>query len=399
MRPCGPCRIHADLRPVDLYSKKQRWKQVLILLALCIGVGSLLYTNDLVKDLAERERNKAELWAKGTSYLADSPDDADLSFVFEVIRDNTSIPIILTDGDTNIISVRNFDEKKSDDPVYRLKQFRRIKGRNEPIVIELYGGGRNLIHYDNSELYYRLKYYPYVSLGIVSLFILVAYIAFSVSRRAEQDQVWVGMAKETAHQLGTPLSSLIAWIEYLRMKDVDAATLDDMALDVKRLETITERFSKIGSKPELEPQPIAKVLEESLDYMRTRSSKKVTYTLDNRLESDATVPMNVPLFAWVIENLCRNSIDAMEGAGSITITAQRDGSRVLIDVADTGKGIPKGMSETVFQPGYTSKKRGWGLGLSLTRRIVEQYHGGRISVLHSEQGVGTTFRIVLNLSR
>jgi signal transduction histidine kinase len=382
---------------MDLYSKKQRWKQVLILLALAIGIGSLWYTNNLVEELAEQERSKVELWARGTSYLANSPEDADLSFVFEVIRDNTSIPIILTDGDDNIISVRNFDERLSEDSVYLGKQLRLFKERNEPIVIELYGGGRNLIYFDNSELFYRLKYYPYVSLGIVSLFILVAYIAFSVSRKAEQDQVWVGMAKETAHQLGTPLSSLIAWIEYLRMKDVDSATLDDMAKDVQRLETITERFSKIGSTPELVPHSIAAVLEESLDYMRSRSSKKVKYVLENKVEDNVQVPINTPLFAWVIENLCRNAMDAMEGAGSITVRLSREMDKVLIDVEDTGKGIPSGKFETVFQPGYTSKKRGWGLGLSLTRRIVEHYHGGRIWVLRSELGQGTTFRITLNL--
>lgn len=382
---------------MDLYSKKQRWKQVLILLALAIGIGSLWYTNNLVEELAEQERSKVELWARGTSYLANSPEDADLSFVFEVIRDNTSIPIILTDGDDNIISVRNFDERLSEDSVYLGEQLRLFKERNEPIVIELYGGGRNLIYFDNSELFYRLKYYPYVSLGIVSLFILVAYIAFSVSRKAEQDQVWVGMAKETAHQLGTPLSSLIAWIEYLRMKNVDAATLDDMAKDVKRLETITERFSKIGSTPELVPHSIAAVLEESLDYMRSRSSKKVKYVLENKVEDNVKVPINTPLFAWVIENLCRNAMDAMEGAGIITVRLSREMDKVLIDVEDTGKGIPSGKFETVFQPGYTSKKRGWGLGLSLTRRIVEHYHGGRIWVLRSELGQGTTFRITLNL--
>lgn len=381
---------------MDLYSKKQRWKLALMLLAIGIGIGSLLYTNSLVESLADRERAKVELWAKGTTFLANSTDmDADLSFIFEVIKDNTSIPIILTDDDDNIISMRNFDEDRMDDPVYRAEQFERIRGLNEPIVIDLYGGSHNYIHYDNSILFYRLKYYPYVSLGIISVFILLAYLAFSISRRAEQDQVWVGMAKETAHQLGTPLSSLIAWIEYLRMKEVDSATLDDMARDVRRLETITERFSKIGSKPELEPQPIAAVLEESLDYMRTRSSKKVTYSLDNRLEQDITVPMNVPLFAWVIENLCRNAIDAMEGAGSIAVVIHKEGEKVLIDVTDTGKGIAAGKFETVFQPGYTSKKRGWGLGLSLTRRIVQQYHGGRIWVLRSESGKGTTFRISL----
>ena len=381
---------------MDLYSKKQRWKLVLIGIAMCIGIGSLLYTNNLVTSLAEQERQKVELWAKGTTFLANSTDaNTDLSFVFEVIKDNTTIPIILTDQHDTIISIRNFDEEKSLDSAYRIAQLKEIKGRNAPIVIELYGGTSNLIYYDNSVLYYRLKYYPYVSLGIISVFILVAYFAFSISRRAEQDQVWVGMAKETAHQLGTPLSSLIAWIEYLKLKEVDAATLDDMAKDVKRLETITERFSKIGSVPELEPNDIAHVLEESLDYMRTRSSKKVQFTLMNRLEIPTQVPMNVPLFAWVIENLCRNAIDAMEGHGSIEVTLHEEAEKVLIDVRDTGKGIAKGKFETVFQPGYTSKKRGWGLGLSLTRRIVEQYHKGRITVLQSEMGKGTTFRIVL----
>ncbi len=386
----------SHLRSMDLYSKKQRWKLVLIGIAMCIGIGSLLYTNNLVTSLAEQERQKVELWAKGTTFLANSTDaNTDLSFVFEVIKDNTTIPIILTDQHDTIISIRNFDEEKSLDSAYRSAQLKEIKGRNAPIVIELYGGSSNRIYYDNSVLYYRLKYYPYVSLGMISIFILVAYFAFSISRRAEQDQVWVGMAKETAHQLGTPLSSLIAWIEYLRLKDVDSATLDDMAKDVKRLETITERFSKIGSVPELEPNDIAHVLEESLDYMRTRSSKKVQFTLVNRLESVAQVPINVPLFAWVIENLCRNAIDAMEGHGSIEVTLHEDAEKMLIDVRDTGKGISKGKFETVFQPGYTSKKRGWGLGLSLTRRIVEQYHKGRITVLQSEMGKGTTFRIVL----
>lgn len=396
--------VHAHLKrdirvlcKVDLYSKKQRWKQVLVALALLIAAGSLLYTNNLAEELAERERANVEIWAKGTSYLASSPDDADLSFVFEVIRDNTRIPIILTDGEDNIISVRNFDESQSEDPKYRIAQLSRIKGLNEPIVIDLYGGGKNLIYYDHSDLLYSLKYYPYVSLGIVSLFILVAYIAFSVSRKAEQDQVWVGMAKETAHQLGTPLSSLIAWIEYLRLKDVDPATLDDMSKDVKRLETITERFSKIGSTPELEPHSVAAVLEESLDYMRSRSSKKVKYVLENRIPQDVRVPINVPLFAWVIENLCRNAMDAMEGAGKITVTCDMDNDKAIIDVSDTGKGIPQAKFETVFRPGYTSKKRGWGLGLSLTRRIVQQYHGGRIWVLRSELGRGTTFRIALGI--
>lgn len=370
---------------------------MLVLVALVIGVGSLFYTNQLVGRLAIQERHKVELWAKGTKFLANSADqNSDLSFVFEVVKSNTTIPLVLTDGEENIISLRNFDEARINDPDFQKQQFEKIKGRNEPIEIELFGGTKNFIFYDNSDLYYQLKYYPYVSLGIISIFILVAYFAFSFARKAEQDQVWVGMAKETAHQLGTPLSSLIAWIEYLRTKDVDPSILDDMKKDVSRLETITERFSKIGSVPELHPENMSSVLHDSLDYMQTRSSKKVKFTLQTEGAETVNVPLNVPLFAWVIENLCRNAIDAMEGSGAIDVTLTDGASQVTIDVSDTGKGIPRSKFETVFQPGYTSKKRGWGLGLSLTKRIIEQYHNGKIIVKSSEVGKGTTFRITLN---
>ena len=368
-----------------------------MIIALVIGVGSLMYTNQLVSKLAVEERNRVELWANGTKFLASSADqNTDLSFVFEVVKSNSTIPLVLTDEEQNIISIRNFDEERSNDLDYQKEQLQKIIGHNEPIEIELYGGTKNYIHYDNSDLYYQLKYYPYVSLGIISIFILVAYFAFSFARRAEQDQVWVGMAKETAHQLGTPLSSLIAWIEYLKLKNVDEATLADMKKDVSRLETITERFSKIGSVPELKPENIASVLEESVDYMRSRSSKKVRFTLHNNGSSALHIPMNIPLFAWVVENLCRNAIDAMGGTGAIDVVLTEEDSQVVIDVSDTGKGIPRTKFETVFQPGYTSKKRGWGLGLSLTKRIVEQYHQGKIIVKSSEVGKGTTFRITLN---
>jgi two-component sensor histidine kinase len=370
---------------------------VLVAIAMIIGISSLMYTNQLAGRLAVEERNRVELWANGTEFLATSTDqNADLSFVFEVVKSNSTIPLILTDEQMRVISIRNFDEEKSLDTIYQQKQLANILGKNKPIEIELYGGTRNYIYYDNSNLYYQLKYYPYLSLGIISIFILVAYFAFSFARKAEQDQVWVGMAKETAHQLGTPLSSLIAWIEYLKLKNVDPATLEDMKKDVSRLETITERFSKIGSVPELIPEDIVSVLEESIDYMQTRSSKKVKFSFQTNDISGLIIPLNVPLFAWVIENLCRNAIDAMEGAGSIDIELTDAGSAVTIDVSDTGKGIPRSKFETVFQPGYTSKKRGWGLGLSLTKRIVEQYHGGKIIVLHSELGKGTTFRISMN---
>jgi two-component sensor histidine kinase len=370
---------------------------LLVIIAMIIGIGSLVYTNQLVGRLAIEERNHVELWANGTKFLATSADqNADLSFVFEVVKSNSTIPLILTDGEQHIISIRNFDEEESTDSVYKQEQLANIKGRNAPIEIELYGGTKNYIYYDNSDLYYQLKYYPYVSLGIISIFILVAYFAFSFARKAEQDQVWVGMAKETAHQLGTPLSSLIAWIEYLKLKEVDQAILNDMKKDVSRLETITERFSKIGSVPELVPEDIVSVLEESIDYMRTRSSKKVQFSFETNGIEGLQIPINIPLFAWVIENLCRNAIDAMEGTGAIDIELADAGNAVTIDVSDTGKGIARSKFETVFQPGYTSKKRGWGLGLSLTKRIVEQYHGGKIVVRNSEIGKGTTFRITIN---
>lgn len=367
-------------------------------MGVIIGVGSLLHTNRLAEQLAQEERKKVELWAKGTKFLASSSDEnTDISFVFEVVKDNVTIPLILTDGDENVISMRNFNEEMADDPEYQKEQLASIKGINDPIIIELVGDSKNYIFYDNSSLFYQLKYYPYISLGVVSIFILVSYFAFSVSRRAEQDQVWVGMAKETAHQLGTPISSLIGWMEYLKMKEVPDETLADMKNDLTRLETITERFSKIGSVPELEQIAFSEALTKSLEYMRTRSSSKIKFNFDNRLDDALIVPMNEALFAWVIENLCRNAIDAMEGAGIISVTAFKEKDTVIIDVNDTGKGMPRSKFNTVFEPGYTSKKRGWGLGLSLCRRIIEQYHAGRIMVKNSEVGKGTTFRIVLNI--
>ena len=369
-----------------------------MLVAIGIGAGSLLYTNKLANELAAEERKKVELWAKGTKFLASTTDvNTDISFVFEVVKDNVTIPLILTDGEENVISMRNFDEEKSEDLEFQKEELARIRSINEPISIELTGDSKNLIFYDNSNLYYQLKYYPYISLGIVSIFILVAYVAFSVSRRAEQDQVWVGMAKETAHQLGTPISSLIGWMEYLKTKDVAEETLEDMAKDLTRLETITERFSKIGSEPELTPTDINRALTSSFDYMRSRTSSKVKFNVDMRLDENLQIPLNEPLFAWVIENLCRNAVDAMGSAGIISLLALQDRDQLIIEVNDTGKGIPRSKFKTVFEPGYTSKKRGWGLGLSLCRRIIEQYHGGKIFVKDSTLGKGTTFKIIMNV--
>lgn len=381
---------------LNIYSRRQQWKRILFVIAAIIGVSSLLYTDKLIKKLAQEERKKVELWAKGTRMVTNTSDeDTDISFVFEVIRDNETVPVILTGENGDIISHRNLDSLKSRDLEYVKRQLEEMRQEKEPIEVSLANNGKNYIYYKNSKLFYQLKYYPYVQLGVISLFVLVSYFAFSTSRRAEQDQVWVGMAKETAHQLGTPLSSLIAWMEFLKMKGVDESTIADMRKDIKRLEVITERFSKIGAKPDLAPHSILEVLQESVHYIQSRSSKKVEFEINVHTSSETQVALNIPLFAWVIENLCRNAVDAMEGAGKITVEMHENNNQVIIDVSDTGKGIPKSKQQTIFEPGFTTKKRGWGLGLSLTKRIIENYHGGKIAVKHSEPGKGTTFRINL----
>ena len=320
------------------------------------------------------------------------------SFISEVVVNSASVPVIVSDkNNTRIIASGNLDQKILSDTSAMLQLTKSMAVENTPLEIELPDYGKCSIYYQGSFLLTQLKYYPVIQFSIIALFMIVAYFLFNFSRRAEQNQVWVGMSKETAHQLGTPLSSLIAWIEILRMKGIDEDTLGEMGKDIKRLEIITERFSKIGSKPELHPQDLEQVLEESIGYMRPRTSRKISIELKNLLteEERMIVKLNVPLFDWVIENLFRNAIDAIESGGSLEVSFGEKGKYAYIDVSDTGKGIPKSKIETIFQPGYTSKKRGWGLGLSLAKRIIEEYHKGKIYVKHSELGKGTTFRILI----
>jgi signal transduction histidine kinase len=290
----------------------------------------------------------------------------------------------------------NLDAEKIKDTSFVRATIESMALQNPPIEIDLGNNQKNYIFYYNSFLLTQLKYYPFIQFAIVGLFLLIAYILFSTSRKAEQNQVWVGMAKETAHQLGTPLSSLIAWMELLQNKNIDPMLLDEMKKDVKRLETITERFSKIGSVPSLENVQLSAVLDNVINYLQARVSNKVKITLDTGNAKEINVPLNVSLFEWVIENLCKNAVDAMDGEGFIHIQLTDLTQYVYIDVSDTGKGIPKSKFKTVFQPGYTTKQRGWGLGLSLVKRIIEDYHKGKIFVKRSEAGKGTTFRIVLN---
>lgn len=333
------------------------------------------------------------------SELREVLDNIIKSFISEVVVNSASVPVIVTDSaGQRIIASGNLEEALKGDTLAMLDLTDDMALQNTPLEIELPDYGKCSIYYQNSFLLTQLKYYPVVQFGVIGLFILVAYFLFNFSRRAEQNQVWVGMSKETAHQLGTPLSSLIAWMELLRMKGVDEETIAEMGKDIRRLEVITERFSKIGSVPELSPHDLETVLSENIAYMRLRTSRKISMELNNLLADNAhvEVQLNVPLFGWVIENLFRNAIDAIEGhGGSLTVEFGEKGRWIFIDVTDTGKGIPKSKIKTVFEPGYTSKKRGWGLGLSLSRRIIENYHKGRIFVRRSEPGKGTTFRILL----
>lgn len=321
------------------------------------------------------------------------------SFITEVALNSASVPVIISDSShSHIIASGNMDEETKKDTVSMLSLTKKMASENMPLQIDLPDYGKCMIYYQNSRLLTQLKYYPVIQFVVISLFILLAYFLFNFSRRAEQNQVWVGMSKETAHQLGTPLSSLIGWIEILRMKGIDEETISEINKDIKRLEMVTDRFSKIGSMPELQIHNLELILNESIEYMRFRISSKINLYLKNSKHGlqPVNVKLNVHLFEWVIENLFRNAIDAMEGQkGSLMVEIGEKGNWAFVDITDTGKGIPHSKFRTIFKPGYTSKKRGWGLGLSLSKRIIENYHKGKIFVKNSEQGKGTTFRIML----
>lgn len=501
---------------MNIYSKKQKWKWLLFILAILIVFTSLWYTNNLVRRIADderakvklwaqavqkkanlikftndlfgniklEERKKAELYAEATKQLASISDNMDITFVLKVLQGNTTVPVILTDENGKIYAKRNLDSLLENDTAYINKELavmketyapvvintykdhknylyykdskvftdikmvfdkltkafleevalntadvpviytdsskteviqkndkidsasvsspeklkntlRKLAQQNPPIRVDFGEGYTNYIFYAESELLTKLKYYPYVQFGAIGLFLLIAYILFSTARKAEQDQVWVGMSKETAHQLGTPLSSLMGWNEHLRSLGVDETVVNEMNRDIKRLNTITDRFSKIGSQPTLQNEDICAVIQNSTDYLKLRTSKNVKYEVIVP-HKEVHVQLSVPLFEWVIENICKNAVDAMDGKGQITVLVEEIPEGIAIDISDTGKGIPKSKFKTVFEPGFTTKQRGWGLGLSLCKRIIENYHQGKIFVLRSEPNNGTTFRILLS---
>lgn len=501
---------------MNIYSKKQRWKWILSVIAMVIILSSYWYTTNLAKRIANDERIKARLWAEAVQRKAKlikftnslfsqikieerkkaelyaeatkqlSNENIDISFILKVIQDNTTVPVILLSNDQRITPntpSRNLDTLRIHDTTYLRHELNIMREKNPPVVIDVYKGlkqylyyndskvfndmqlvfdsltqsfiddvaentaaglviitdssrthiiesGRKIdsskvntpeklkatlalmeeqnppievnlgdqkgyIFYEESELLTKLKFYPYVQFGVIGLFLLIAYVLFSTARKAEQDQVWVGMSKETAHQLGTPLSSLMGWNEHLRHLGVDDSIVNEMNRDILRLNTITDRFSKIGSQPTLHDEDIVAVVKNAIDYLKQRTSRNVSFEL-TAPEKEVHVQLSVPLFGWVIENLCKNAVDAMDGKGSLKVVVNEIPEGIAIDISDTGKGIPKSKFKTVFEPGFTTKKRGWGLGLSLCKRIIENYHKGKISVLSSELNKGTTFRILLN---
>ncbi|TGE26548.1 sensor histidine kinase [Hymenobacter metallicola] len=391
---------------LPIYDQKSRIKLGILAGAILIAAATVVYTNILVKRLSEREQKQIDLYAKAQRFIINSEVDSNTNFVFEeIINANTTIPIIFTDGEANILGTRNVDIPKGVSEKVALDFLHReiavMKLQHPPIVVELGAGLRNYIYYKDSQLLTQLRTYPLVQLAVIACLGVMAYFSFSYSRRAEQNRVWVGLAKETAHQLGTPLSSLMAWHTYLKDSEKwqNEPIVDELGKDVRRLEIITERFSNIGSVPVLKDENILQATKNAIAYLQSRVSKKVVFEIKTDLPTDTPAQINVPLFDWVIENICKNAVDAMDGKGNITLHLRRaaKGKQLIaLDITDTGKGIPKSKIETVFLPGFTTKKRGWGLGLALAKRIIENYHQGRLYVRWSEVGKGTTFRVVLN---
>lgn len=382
----------------SIYDSRQRLKYLFILIATLIAIVSVFVSDKLVKSLAQEERQKVEIWAEAQRMIATETNGSNMALILKILESNTTIPVLWCNEKDSVIAEKNIDLPEKDSDLFLKNKVRELKSKNPPILIDMQDGTFQYLYYDDSIILKRLLIYPYAQLTVVFIFILIAFLALASTKKAEQNKVWVGLSKETAHQLGTPISSLIAWVEYLRTKEIDPSLLGEMEKDVKRLEMIAERFSKIGSNPDPTPVNISNSIRTALNYMETRISAKVkiyTHLPDNPV----LVLMNDSLFAWVIENLTKNAVDAMEGQGEITFQVEERDKTVRIDITDSGKGIPKSKYKTVFNPGYTTKKRGWGLGLSLVKRIIEYYHGGKIFVKNSEVGKGTTFRIELRKYR
>ncbi|MEX2336743.1 MAG: HAMP domain-containing sensor histidine kinase [Fulvivirga sp.] len=392
---------------IDLYYNKSKIKWLVLVASFLISVGSIYYTDILVDQLKERERQQIELFAKALQYTIQEDLNRNILFVSAILVQNNSIPTILVSESGEIIDYRNIEIDSGlnsyEHNAVLKKELNEMVKTYDPIEVidrdantgEIYD--IKYVYYRNSFLLTQLVFYPYIQLSVIAVFGFIAYMAFNYSKTAEQNRVWVGLAKETAHQLGTPISSLMAWLEYFKehAQIEDKNLFNELDKDIKKLQVITERFSNIGSTPVLTEENVEVLITNIIDYLKPRISPKIKMTVDS-LTPNITAMINPPLFEWVIENLCKNAVDAMGGSGSIDIyILKASDHRVFVDIMDSGKGIPKSRLRQVFNPGFTTKKRGWGLGLTLAKRIIEIYHQGKIFVKESEENAGTTFRIIL----
>ncbi len=399
--------LRSTLASVEFYKDNSNLKWVILVVSVIISIGSIYYTNVLVNQLKDRERNQVKLYARALEYTINDTDNNILFITEEIINKNSSIPTILTNEQGEFVFFANIDIDSNLSLANRnrilVKELIEMKRTYPPIEIVLKDPnteevfGKQYVYYKNSFLLTQLIAYPYIQLSVIAIFGFISYLAFNYSKTAEQNRVWVGLAKETAHQLGTPLSSLMAWIEVLRddPEIKNRGIAEELDKDVKKLKVVTERFSSIGSTPVLKEENVHSLIQNVISYLQPRVSSRISFELYT-LSETISAQVHAPLFEWVIENLCKNAVDAMGSAGTIAIKILRGNeNRVLIDISDTGKGIPKTNLANVFKPGFTTKKRGWGLGLALAKRIIEMYHGGRIFVKSSEENAGTTFRIEL----
>lgn len=369
------------IRHIDRY-----W---LVAMAAVIVAASMYFTNFVTKQIAKEETRKMEIWAEATGRLL---NDEYNEFIFRIIENNEQIPVIIADDRDHYISSRNIDTPKHNADRFFQRKIEHFKTLNPPIEIVIDDTTRQYIYYGNSTTLTRLSYFPYVQMALMAMFLVFLVWALSADKRNEQNRVWIGLTKETAHQLGTPISSLMAWNEVLRCRYPDDTTFDEIDKDIDRLKMITERFSKIGSTPDLTEVDVVQATRDAMLYMQRRTSKKVEYSFETSCQ---TVKSNLcaPLYSWVIENICKNAVDAMDGAGTIDFEMKNDANKIVVEITDSGKGIERRFFKKIFTPGYTTKQRGWGLGLSFAKRIIEEYHHGRIYVKSSDLGLGTTFRI------
>jgi signal transduction histidine kinase len=381
---------------MDIYIKKTRWKLLLLLVGAGIVIVSILYSNYIAEKLAYEEQKKVELWAEAMKRLTSSnPNEEDIDFIFKVIENNETIPVIVVDKKGKVVFFRNVDSTIVNNKSKLDKELEEMASSHQPIEIQVTEEIKQYVLFKDSILLQQLRIFPYVQLFLIIVFIALSYYAFSTTRRAEQNRVWVGLSKETAHQLGTPIFSLRGWVDLLKTEpNIDQYVISELEKDVYRLQLIADRFSKVGSLPELKPLNIVEVVSRSVDYMKPRAAKNVDIEI-NASSDKIIAPANETLFSWVLENLLKNSIDAISSTGKIVINISQNKNKIYIDVVDNGKGIPKNKHKTIFKPGYSTKSRGWGLGLSLAKRIIEEYHRGKIFVKESEPGKGTTIRIVL----